>query len=134
MVRGSVIGMTEALTATPEHIQSEESGKVYTYRYTLNSGLRAYADPDLFLIVISDEEIAQGFHDVTDLENRLRAELAKPPRQIKSNRDDCLYYYVETVGKTHIYETASTASRITVTDEDLKPVNGCGPRFRVHAH
>jgi hypothetical protein len=58
------------------------------------------------------------------------------PRQIKSNRDDTLYYYVDTItgngGQFHIY-VDDTNQRVQITTDDLNTVNGCGPRFRVHA-
>jgi hypothetical protein len=64
-------------TNGPIFIQSRDTGKVYDFKYILNSGLYAYADSDNFLIVISAEEIATKFHDVTELETRLRAELVR---------------------------------------------------------
>ncbi len=128
--------MTNA--TAPQHIQSKKSGVIYTYSYTLNSGLHAYTDPDNFIMIPTHAELENDFHDVTELENRLRAELAKVetfvfPRQIKSNRDNTLYYWVSDNGKYATYETASQARIQNITREDLETVYGCGPRFRIHA-
>lgn len=117
----------------PQHIQSRESGKVWTFAYSHASHkFHAYADADGHMIHISAADLDTDFVDVTELENRLREELAKAetvvaPAETNPPRDTCDALMMHYATLAHDYqERAMNGPTLTAAEhaEYFREVRG----------
>lgn len=81
--------MTNAPVAeNPIFIQSRADGTVYEFKFIENAtGKYLYADENGNTRILSADDIAEGFHDVTVLETRLRKGLADREAAYEALRD-----------------------------------------------